>query len=224
MVLCKQHVREVAYSNSIKEALASGGQELNSVKTCAQPLDASIELGLKKRLAEVLINVEQDYLPVSSAYTDLVMCDSLNALDSLGTHRLTEDKHFVFDLVRAEVSRVTSYKHKFFVGLREGDALVISDHGSGLHHFVGTLALKRVKGPKSQFFRTGNCELVVGCISELDVFHETAEVHSGDAVWEDLASHLQGRDNMPVLRVPDEKFSVKRVAGGNEEFVIVREG
>ena len=61
--------------------------------------------------------MEKDYLPIATAHTDLVVCDRLDTLDALGTHRLAKYEHSVLNLIRTEVSRGASHKHEFFVWL-----------------------------------------------------------------------------------------------------------
>ena len=95
-----------------------------------------MKLGLHKWLAEVLINVEQNNLAVTTTNTDLIVRHSLNGFDTLGTNWLTKNEHFVFDLVRTEISRFGSDKEEFLIWFGESHALVVSDHGSSLHHFV----------------------------------------------------------------------------------------
>ena len=80
--------------------------------------------------------MEQDDLAISSTDADLVVSDCLDALDTLCTDRLTEDKHLVLHLIRAEISRGASNKHEFFIWLGESNALVVSYHSSSLHHLV----------------------------------------------------------------------------------------
>jgi len=62
-------------------------------------LDASVKLALKQRLAEVLINMEEHDLTISSSNADFVVGYSFDALNSLGAHRLRKYKHLVFNLV-----------------------------------------------------------------------------------------------------------------------------
>jgi len=58
MIFSQEHLREVADSDSIHKTLAGSSKHLNSINAIAQSLDASKKLALKKRLTEVLINME----------------------------------------------------------------------------------------------------------------------------------------------------------------------
>ena len=99
MVLCQKHLSEVTHSNPVQKAFACSGQELHAVSTGAQTLDASVQLALEQGLAEVLVDMEEHYLPVSTSYTDLVVCNRCNLLDTLRTHRLREDEHLILHLI-----------------------------------------------------------------------------------------------------------------------------
>lgn len=224
MVFSQQQVRKVANSDSVKESLARGSQHLYSIKASAQPNDATVELGLQQRLAEVLVDMEQDNLAIATSDADFVVGHCLDASNALGTDRLAKNEHSVFDLIGAEVTRGGPHEHEFFVGLGEGDALVVSDHGSGLHDLVSALAGQRVEGPKSQFFGAGDGKLIIGSVAQFDVFNEATETDSSDSVWENLGSHFERRDNVTILSVPDEQFSVQGITGRNQEQVIVTEG
>jgi hypothetical protein len=104
MVLSKKHLCEVTDSKSIEETLICGSQHLHSILTCAKTLDTAIELSSHQALAEVLINMEQHNLSITTSNADFVMSYSLNAFDTHCANRLTENKHLVLDLERAELS------------------------------------------------------------------------------------------------------------------------
>ena len=82
----------------MEKTLTSSSQHLHSVRACAKALDGAIELDAHKGLAEVLVDVEKNHLTVSSTNADLVFGNCLDAFDSLGADRLSEDKHLVLDL------------------------------------------------------------------------------------------------------------------------------
>jgi hypothetical protein len=185
-------------------------------------LDASVKLALKQRLAEVLINMEEHDLTISSSNADFVVGYSFDALNSLGAHRLRKYKHLVFNLVWAEISWSTAYVQKLFVWLRESHALVISDHGIGLDKLVRALSMQGIKCPQSQLLRTSNCKLVPICVSELDVLDIATPTNWRNAVWEYLSRHFQGWNNMAVSSVPDEQFSIKLIACRDKKSVIMR--
>jgi hypothetical protein len=84
--------------------LACGSKQLDSIATCAQTDDASVKLCLEKRLTEVLVHMKQHDLTISTTNADLVVSDGLNASNTLGAHRLAENKHLVFYLIGAKVT------------------------------------------------------------------------------------------------------------------------
>ena len=54
-------------------------------------MNAAKYLRLQQCLTEILINVEQYYLTISTSHTDLIISDSLNALYTLSTNVLGKD-------------------------------------------------------------------------------------------------------------------------------------
>ena len=92
-------------------------QHLDAIGARAKALDAAIELTLHERLAEVLVDVEEDHLAIATTDADLIVSDRLDALDALSAHRLTEYKHFVFDLEALEISGLGSNEEEFLVWL-----------------------------------------------------------------------------------------------------------
>ena len=167
--------------------------------------------------------MEEYNLSIATSHTDLVMSNCLNALDSLSTYRLGENKHSVLDLVRAEVSTGATNKHELFVGLGESDALVVSNHCPRLHQLIWALSMHGVKTPKSKFLRTSNGELVVSCISKLYILNKPSKINCSNTIWENLTCNLEWRNDVTILSVPNEKFSIKGVSSGNQKSIVVRE-
>jgi hypothetical protein len=65
--------------------------------------------------------------------------------------------------------------------------------------------------------------LILRGVSKLDVFDKATPAESGDAVGEDLAGNLKGRDDVSVCGVPDEELTVKGVSTRDEKSIVVRE-
>ena len=98
MIFCQQHLGEIADSQSVDKTLIGCGEHLNAVLTSTETLDTSVELTLHQRLAEVLVNVEEHNLTVTTSNAYLVICNSLDSFNTLSANRLAEDEHLVLDL------------------------------------------------------------------------------------------------------------------------------
>jgi len=147
MVFTKKHLREIADTNAMKETVACCCEHLDAVKTGWESNNASVELALKERLTEVLVYVEEDDLAITTSNADFVVSNCINLLNTLSADTLAKNEHLVFDLIRTEVSRGATNEHELFVGLGESDALVVSDHRTCLHDFIGALAKDWVELP-----------------------------------------------------------------------------
>lgn len=165
MVFSKKHLREITDSYSIKETLRSGSKSLNSILTWAKALDASIKLGLHQWLTEILVDMEQNNLSITTTHTNFVVGDSLNIFDSLSTYRLSKNKHFVLNLERAEISRSGTSKQEFLIWFGESKACIISDHGTCSNQLIRAMSFIWIKRPKSQLFRSSDSKLIIRCIS-----------------------------------------------------------
>lgn len=224
MVFGKQNLGEVTHSNSVHETLVCSCEHLNSVKRCWKSYNSSIELALKKRLAEVLVNMEKNNLSISSSNTDFVVSDCVNALDSLGTNWLRENKHFVLYLVWAKVTAAASNKHELFIWLWESHALVVSYHRSGLNLLVWTLTLNWVQRPQGKLLAAGYSELIVWSISELNILDKTTPSNSCDAIREDLTGDFKRADNMTVCSVPNKHLTVESISARNQKSIVMTKG
>ena len=121
--------------------------------------------------------MEKNNLAVTTTHCNLVMSNSLYALNTLSTDTLGKNEHFVFDLVGAEISRSGTNEQKFFVWFGKGHAGVISYHGSSLHNIVICGALHSIQRPQGQFLGSSYGKLVVLCVPELDVLDESAPTY-----------------------------------------------
>lgn len=216
MIFCQQHLREVADSQSVNETLIGCGKHLNTILTSTETLNTSIELTLHQGLAEILVNVEQHNLTVTTSNAYLVIGNCLDSFNTLSANRLTEDEHLVFDLERAEVTRLSSGKQELLVWLRESHAGIVSDHSSCLHGFVFALAKCWIKRPQSKFLGSRNSELVARCISKLDIFNESTPTYAGNTIGKNLRSNLERGYDLSILSVPNKEFSVELITGRNE--------
>ena len=122
----------------------------------------------------------------------------MDSFNTLSTNRLTEHEHLVFDLERAEVTRLGSGKQEFFIRLREGHASVVSDHSSSLHGFVFALTESWVKRPEGKFLGARNGELVTLSVSELDILNESTPTDARNTISEDLRSDLERGHDLTI--------------------------
>ena len=167
--------------------------------------------------------MEEHDLAITSTDANFVVGYCLNIFNTLGTNRLRKNKHFVFNLERTEISRFSSCKQKLLVWLRESKTSVISHHGSSLHQLILARSLHWIQWPKSQLFGACNSKLIVSGVSQLYVLDKSTPSKRCNSIWEDLGSHLYGRDNMSIRSVPNKHFSIQLIACWNEKLIIVRE-
>ena len=67
-------------------------------------MNGSENLSFQQGLAEVLINMEKDYLTITTSYTNLIIGNCYDALDALSTDVLGENQDLVLNLEAAEVA------------------------------------------------------------------------------------------------------------------------
>jgi hypothetical protein len=88
----------------VEETMACSCKHLDAIITTGESNNATVELALKERLTEVLVDVEKNDLAIATSDADLVVGDSFDLFDALGADTLAENEHLVLDLVGAEVS------------------------------------------------------------------------------------------------------------------------
>jgi len=147
VVFTKQHLGEVTHSNSINKTFVSGCNHLNSIRTCTKSMNTTINLGLKKSLTALLIDVEKYNLSITTTNCDFIMSNCLDSSDTESAHILSIDKQATFDLEAAELSRASTSKQEFFSWLWEGHAWVFTNHTSSIEGLLFHLTVSRVKLP-----------------------------------------------------------------------------
>lgn len=98
-------------------------------------------------MAEILIDVEQNNLAITTADTDFIIGNCLNTFDTLSAYILCENQNLVFDLEAAEISTLCTSEKEFLGWLTESKAAVISDKGSSVNEFGLHLSISRIKRP-----------------------------------------------------------------------------
>jgi len=63
--------------------------------------------------------MEQHNLSITATHTDLIICNSLNTLNTLSADVLSENENLVLDLETAEVSALSTSEEEFLIGLAE---------------------------------------------------------------------------------------------------------
>jgi hypothetical protein len=108
-------------------------------------MDASENLCLKQCLTEVLVNVEQHNLSISTSNANLVVSYSLDTLNALSADILSENEELVFHLERAKVSTECTSEKEFLAWFAESKARVVSNKRSCVNELMCHLAICRIK-------------------------------------------------------------------------------
>lgn len=110
-------------------------------------MNTSIDLGLKKSLTALLVNVEKNNLAITTTNCDFVMTDSLDGSHTKSTDILSVNEVPAFDLEAAELSGAGTGEQEFFSRLGESHASVFTDHTTSINWFLFHLTVSRVKLP-----------------------------------------------------------------------------
>ena len=180
-------------------------------------------MSLHERLAEVLVNMEQNNLTITTTNTDFIIGNNLETLDTLSAYWLGENKHLILNLEWAEVSWPGSSEQEFFIWFWECEACVVSYHCSSLDSLIFTGTKWWIKRPQSQFFRTCNSKLIAWSISKLNIFDISTPANSGNTIWEDSRRYLKRWNDITIWCVPDKELTIKLVTSWDEQIIIMRE-
>ena len=109
--------------------------------------------------------MEQYNLAITTANTNLIICNCLDALDALCADILREDQNLILDLEAAEVAALGTSKQEFLSWLTEGKAAVVSHKCPSVYKFWLHLTIGGIKRPQIKFLGSANGELILGSVS-----------------------------------------------------------
>ena len=107
--------------------------------------------------------------------------------------------------------------------LRESHADVVSDMSARVDDLGQQLASRRHELPQGHLTSAGHCKLIVGCLSELDIFDHATPCDAAGCLSENARNEGHLGNDMAVSHVPDEHLAIKCITSAHEESIIVRE-
>lgn len=159
-------------------------------------------------MTEVLINVEQNDLAISTAYTYFVIRNCLNAFDALGANILSEYHDFIFHLEAAEVTALSTCEKEFLCRFAEHQACVVANVCASVDQFGLNLTICGIEGPNVELLGSTHCELIVSCISQFDVLCVATPLDASGCLSVNGGDQVKFRNDETISRVPDIKFAI----------------